>query len=69
MPQSSWISGVAENDLSEARPLFDELFDSKVYSDKIYNDRSLNIHMQQKQNSVMRIPVKKKKAANSRCCC
>ena len=61
MPQTSWISGAAENDLTEARPLFEDLFDSKVYADKIYADHSLDIHMQQKQNSLMLIPVKKKK--------
>ena len=32
-----------------------------MYADKIYADHSLNIHMQQKQNSLMLIPVKKKK--------
>lgn len=61
MPQTSWVSGAAENDLTEARPLLEELFDSKVYADKIYLDHLLDSRMQQKQNSLLLIPVKKKK--------
>ena len=59
MPQTSWISGAAENDLTEARPLFEKIVDSKVYADKIYLDGF--IEMQQNQNSQLIIPVKKKK--------
>lgn len=60
MPQTSWISGAAENDLTEARPLFEKIVDSKVYADKIYLDSTLEMHMQ-KNNSQLIIPVKKKK--------
>lgn len=60
MPQTSWISGAAENDLTEARPLFEKIVDSKVYADKIYLDSTLEMHMQ-KHNSQLIIPVKKKK--------
>lgn len=60
MPQTSWISGAAESDLTEARPLFEKIVDSKVYADKIYLDSTLEMQMQQ-HNSQLIIPVKKKK--------
>ena len=61
MPQTSWVSSASENDLSAARLLLENVFDSKVYADKIYLDHLLDNRMQEKQNSLMLIPVKKKK--------
>jgi hypothetical protein len=61
MPQTSWISGAAENDLSEARALLEKLFNSKVYLDKAYADSLLDKDMQQRQNSKLLIPIKKEK--------
>lgn len=61
MPQTSWITGAGENDLTVARPVFDYMNNCKIYADKIYADSDLNSRMQAKQNSIILTPVKKEK--------
>ena len=61
MTQTSWISGAANNDLTQVRPLFEKIVDGKVYADKIYLDGFIEMQMQQNQNIQLIIPVKKKK--------
>lgn len=67
MPQTSWIIGAANNDLTEARPLFEKIVDSKVYADNIYLDGFIEMQMQQNQNSQLIFPVKKRAANNESC--
>ncbi len=61
MPETSWITGAGENDLTAARPVFDYMSNCKIYADKIYADRDLNMEMQANQNSIILTPVKKHK--------
>ncbi len=61
MPETSWITGAGENDLTAARPVFEHLSNCKIYADKIYADSDLNIGMQTNQNSIILTPVKKHK--------
>lgn len=61
MPQASWITAAAENDLTAARPWFEQMNNCKIYADKIYADRDLNKTMQTGQNAVIMTPVKKQK--------
>jgi hypothetical protein len=59
--QTSWITGAGENDLTAARPVFEDRKDCKIYADKIYIDSDLNIQMQDNQNSIIVTAVKNKK--------
>jgi len=61
MPEVSWITGAGENDLTAARPLFEQMSNCKIYADKIYADSELNSRMQANQNSIILTPVKKEK--------
>ncbi len=61
MPQTSWITGAAENDLTAARPVLDYMNNCTIYADKIYADSDLNTGMQANQNSIILTPVKKHK--------
>jgi hypothetical protein len=61
MPETSWITGAGENDLTAARPVFERLSNCKIYADKIYADTDLNDGMQANQNSIILTPVKKHK--------
>ena len=61
MPETSWISGAGENDLTSARPVLETMRNCKIYADKIYADRELNARMQAKQNCIVLMPVKKEK--------
>ncbi len=61
MPETSWITGAGENDLTAARPVFDYMSNCKIYADKIYADSNLNSRMQSNQNSIILTPVKKEK--------
>ncbi len=61
MPEASWITAAGENDLTVARPVFGCMSNCKIYADKIYADRDLNIAMQANQNSIILTPVKKEK--------
>jgi hypothetical protein len=61
MPETSWITGAGENDLTVARPVFEHMSNCKIYADKIYADSDLNMRMQTKQNSAILTPVKKHK--------
>jgi len=60
LPAASWITGAEENDLTAARPLFEQLSNCKVYADKIYRDQPMNARMQTSQNATIITPVKKK---------
>jgi len=61
MPQTSWITGADENDLTAARLAFDYMSNCKIYADKIYADSDLNNKLQANQNSIILTPAKKEK--------
>jgi len=61
MPETSWITGADENDLTTARALFDHMNNCKMYADKIYADTDLNNRLQANQNSIILTPAKKEK--------
>ena len=61
MPETSWITGAGENDLTTARALFDYMNNCKIYADKIYADTDLNNRLQANQNSIIITPAKKEK--------
>src|SRR5215212_8129528 len=61
MPETSWITGAGENDLTTARALFDHMNNCKMYADKIYADTDLNNRLQANQNSIILTSAKKEK--------
>lgn len=61
MPESSWITGAHESDLTAARPVFECQLNTKIYADKIYGDADLNKNMIAKQNAIIITPIKKAK--------
>ena len=61
MPETSWITGAGENDLTTARALLDYMNNCKIYADKIYADTDLNNRLQANQNSIILTPAKKEK--------
>lgn len=61
MPEFCWLSGAKENDLTEARPVLERIYNRKIYGDKIYLDESFNIQLQQENNTEILAPIKKQK--------
>ncbi|MEJ7677737.1 MAG: hypothetical protein WKG06_07690 [Segetibacter sp.] len=61
MPETGWITAAGENDLTTARPVFEQMNNCKIYADKIYADSDLNMGMQVNQNSTILTPVKEYK--------
>jgi hypothetical protein len=56
MPQTSWITGAGENDLTAVRHAFDYMSNCKIYADSDLNNR-----LQANQNSIILTPAKKEK--------
>ena len=61
LPEKSWMTPAGENDLTAARPVFEGMYNCKIYGDKIYADQNLNQAMQTSQNSIIITPIKKEK--------
>lgn len=60
MPESFWFSAAEENDLTNARPMLERLYNRRIYADKIYCDVPLNERLMKEQNTILITPVKKK---------
>ena len=61
MPEYCGITCASENDLTVARPILEQIYNRKIYADKIYQDTDFNKQLQTNNNSVIITPVKKQK--------
>lgn len=61
MPERCGVTGASENDLTVARPWLEELYNRKVYADKIYSDTDFNARLELNNNTMVITPIKKQK--------
>jgi len=61
MPECFGLTGASENDLTVARPWLENLYNRKVYADKIYCDTDFNFQLDNHNNTKIITPIKKRK--------
>ena len=61
MPEYCFVTDAKENDLVAARPLLEQVYNRKVYADKIYGDSDFIQLLEQLNNTTIITPIKRKK--------